>query len=260
MLPGDVIVFPHGDPHVMSDGPDVRSPLERRGTTPERYPETVRLGAGAGAASSFVCGFLGCDRRPFNPLLDNLPQQIHVRGLDRGWLSTFTRQVVQESRTGRAGAESVLTRLAELMFIEVIREYLETLPARQSGWLAGLRDPTVGGALSLLHADPRRGWTLAALAREVASSRSTLAERFTALVGQPPMQYLARWRMQLAAGLLTSSGTKIAAIAARVGYDSEAAFNRAFKKLVGMPPGQWRSRRAGVARGADATPAGMGAP
>jgi AraC-like DNA-binding protein len=137
----------------------------------------------------------------------------------------------------------VLTRLAELMFIEVVRRYLDELPSGQTGWLAGLRDEVVGRALTLLHARPAHPWTLADLAREAATSRSNLAKRFTELVGLPPMQYLAHWRMQVAANLLTRSGTKVAAIGAEVGYESEAAFSRAFKKATGVAPGAWRDAR-----------------
>jgi len=137
----------------------------------------------------------------------------------------------------------VLTRLAELMFIEVLRRYLEDLPPGQAGWLAGLRDEVVGRVLALLHNQPGRDWSLEELAKEVASSRSNVAKRFTELVGQPPMQYLTQWRMQVAANRLAQSGTKVAAVAAQVGYDSEAAFSRAFKKATGMAPGAWRDGR-----------------
>jgi transcriptional regulator GlxA family with amidase domain len=130
------------------------------------------------------------------------------------------------------------------MFIEVVRRYLEGLPPGQAGWLAGLRDPFVGRALGLMHAAPARAWTLEELAREACVSRSVLAERFTALVGMPPMHYLASWRMQIAAGLLSGGTTNIATIAAKTGYGSEAAFSRAFKKVVGMPPAEWRRRKA----------------
>jgi len=141
----------------------------------------------------------------------------------------------------------VLGRLSELMFVEAVRRHLESLPAEQTGWLAGLRDRFVGRALNLLHGDPARAWTLAELAKETGVSRSALAERFTHLLGQPPMQYLAHWRMQIAATLLASDSSNIRRIAAEVGYDSEAAFSRAFKKLVGMPPAAWRRSRAGNA-------------
>ena len=151
--------------------------------------------------------------------------------------------MTEESRLGRPGADSVLTRLAELMFIEVLRRYLEELPPGQTGWLAGLRDEVVGRVLRLFHARPGHAWTLDELAREAASSRSNVAKRFAELVGQPPMQYLTQWRMQVAANLLTQSGAKVAAIGAEVGYDSEAAFSRAFKKATGLAPGAWREAR-----------------
>jgi AraC-like DNA-binding protein len=134
--------------------------------------------------------------------------------------------------------------LSELMFVDVVRRYLETLPEDRSGWLAGLRDPFVGRAVAALHRTPSRDWTLDSLAREVALSRSALAERFTHFVGQPPMQYLANWRMQIAANQLCSGTESVAAIAERVGYESEAAFSRAFKKAVGVAPSQWRKSRA----------------
>ncbi len=243
LLPGDVIVFPQGDPHTMASSPDAPVFHSDPSAAPARYPTIVRIGNESDRNSAFVCGFLGCDRRPFNPLLATLPRRLHLRGLSQGWLGVFTREVVEESQRGRPGGECVLTRLAELMFIQVVRQYLETLPAEQTGWLAGLRDPIVGQALALLHARPRHQWTLAELAGEVAGSRSKLAERFNALVGQPPIQYLTQWRMQLAANLLSRTGSKVAAVAAEVGYGSEAAFSRAFKKATGLSPGSWRARR-----------------
>ena len=252
LLPGDVIVFPQGDPHVLSSSPGVAGGAEYD-ATPGRYPNTVILGDAPTRDTSFVCGFLGCDRRPFNPLLATLPRRLHIRGLSQGWLGAFSRQVVEESRDNRAGADCVLTRLAELMFIEVVRRYLETLPPGQTGWLAGLRDPLVGQVLALVHARPAHPWTLAELARDAAGSRSKLAERFSHLVGQPPMQYLTQWRMQVAANLLARSGAKVAAVAAEVGYDSEAAFSRAFKKATGVSPGSWRARRSGEAESAATT-------
>ena len=141
------------------------------------------------------------------------------------------------------GGQGVLGRLSELMFIDVVRRYLEGLPAERSDWLSGLRDPFVGRALASLHRNPARHWTIESLARNVGLSRSALAERFTQFVGQPPMQYLAQWRMQLAANHLLSGLDSVAVIANRVGYESEAAFSRAFKKAVGVPPATWRSRR-----------------
>lgn len=246
---GDVIVFPHGDRHVLASAPDLRS-----ANGPERYPKpphpllpiAVNLGGGRPPRSKVVCGFLGCDARPFNPLLDQLPRVLHVRTRDAGdgRLREFTELVVAESRERRAGGESILAKLSEVMFVEVVRRHLASLPADQTGWLAGLRDPVVSRALAQLHERAADAWTVERLARAVGASRSVLAERFTALLGRPPMQYLAQWRMQLASALLRGGGRKLAAIALAVGYDSEAAFSRAFKKLVGVAPGAWARRRS----------------
>lgn len=243
LLPGDVIVFCHGDPHVMTSSPNLRGGPEVHISAPDRYPHTVILGEEGPHGASFVCGYLGCDRLPFNPLLAALPRQIHIRGMSNAWLGSFPRQVTEESRLGRAGADTVLTRMAELMFIEVLRRYIDDLPPAQTGWLAGLRDEVVGRALTLLHNQPQRQWTLADLAHESASSRSNLAKRFTDLVGQPPMQYLTQWRMQVAANRLAQSSAKVATIGTEVGYESEAAFSRAFKKATGLAPGAWREAR-----------------
>src|SRR5574338_803853 len=239
---GDVIVFPHGDPHFISSERGVHVEDDELAASPDRYPGTVVLGHGS-ADATFVCGFLGCDASPFNPLLNALPKCLHVPGAAGGWLSEFPRQVVAESRQGRMGAETVLTRMAELMFVEVLRRYLETLAPEQSGWLAGLKDPTIGAALASLHAQPSRAWTLADLAHEVGSSRTVLAERFTALVGIPPMQYLTQGRLQLATNLLASTTAKVAAIGLDVGYESEAAFSRAFNRAIGQSPAEFRKNR-----------------
>ena len=242
MKPGDVIVFPHGDRHVMSSDDGWRTPDDESSASPERYPGTVYLGAEPRRETRFVCGFLGCDLRPFNPLLSSLPRRMHIGGAAGGWLATFPQQVVAESRRGSAGSETVLTRMAELMFVEVLRRHIEQMPAQQSGWLAGLRDEVVGPALALLHERPAHPWTLADLAKTIATSRTVLAERFTDVVGIPPMAYLARWRMQLASERLTHGSAKVAAIASQVGYDSEAAFSRAFKRETGMSPASWRKK------------------
>lgn len=240
---GDVIVFPHGDSHVMSSGRAGRADAALRPGTPARYPHTVLLGDDGPRDTSFVCGFLSCDRRPFNPLLGALPRQLHVRGVSDAWLGGFAHQLTQESQLTRAGADCVLTKMAELMFIEVLRRYLDELPPQQTGWLAGLRDDVVSRVLALVHGQPGHPWTLAELARAASSSRSSLAKRFMTLVGRPPMQYVTEWRMQVAANLLAQTASKVATIASEVGYDSEAAFSRAFKKASGLAPGAWREAR-----------------
>jgi AraC-like DNA-binding protein len=242
---GDLIVFPQGDAHVLSSAPGMRAAPDMsafaRPTTP--LPIMYELGGGGPERARVVCGFLGCDERPYNPLLEALPRVIHLSSAGpqgtTGWLDTLLHIAMKESGGARAGGENVLARISELMFVEVIRRYLETLAPAETGWLAGLRDPVVGQALAALHGDPREAWTVERLARLVGLSRSVFAERFTEVVGQPPMQYLALWRMQLAARLLLD-GNQVAGVAGAVGYESEAAFSRAFKKLVGQAPATWR--------------------
>jgi AraC-like DNA-binding protein len=251
---GDVVVFTRGSAHTMSSTPGARtrpfSPdrLDDRVRTP--LPYTINYGGPGPVSARLVCGFLACDAQLFNPLLENLPPVITAgdRGSNSAWLGQFIQLAAIESSDKRAGGESVLARLSELMFIEVVRRYLDSLPPEQAGWLAGVRDPFVGKALSLLHGDPARDWTIEALAKDVGLSRSVLAERFTDLLGVPPMQYLAKWRMQIASGMLSAGGANIATVAAEIGYGSEAAFSRAFKKMVGVAPSEWRRRTDGASR------------
>jgi AraC-like DNA-binding protein len=246
---GEVIVFTKGDPHVMASDPGMRAaPIARSEPNEASFgqlPLFMNLGGDGPITAKLVCGFLACDAAPFNPLLDNLPPIIKASDppdTNERWLAEFIRMVRTEAAEKRAGGESVLARLSELMFIEVVRRHLETLPSAQTGWLAGLRDPFVGKALSLIHATPTHNWTIKELSKKVGLSRSVLAERFTHLVGMPPMHYLARWRMQIASGLLNSGSGSIATVAAEAGYGSEAAFSRAFKKVVGVAPSVWRRR------------------
>jgi len=266
LVAGDVICFPHGDAHVMASAPGLRAgpadlaPYDR--ALRAEGPIRVRYGDAPASDASIVCGFLGCDARPFNPLLSTLPRVLRASDRDGprdGWLARFVEAAAAEADAPRPGSEGVLARLSELMFVEVVRRHLAGLPEGRTGWLAGLRDPHVGRALSALHARPAHPWTLDDLGREAGLSRSALAERFSALVGEPPMQYLARWRMQVAAGLLASTHDGVAAVAAAVGYASEAAFNRAFRKLVGVPPATWRRGHRAVpappvTNGSPATP------
>ena len=246
---GEVIVFTRGDPHVMSSGPGMRgdpfSPTVIDAVTAGQLPLLINFG-GTGPATKLICGFLACDLRPFNPLLESLPTTIKAgdpKNRDAGWFGQFIHFAMMESTEKRVGGESVLARLSELMFIEVVRRYVEELPPGQSGWLAGLRDPCIGKALSLLHGGSAQTWTVEQLAKQVGLSRALLAERFNALVGVPPMQYLAQWRMQIASELLIN-GANVATVAAEIGYTSEAAFSRAFKKIVGMSPSVWRRLRS----------------
>ena len=236
---GDLIVFPQGDAHVLSSAPGMRERLDMSvfNRVSNERPVSLKIGGG-GDRSRIVCCFLGLDERPFNPLLAALPRTMHLSA-GTGWLSSLMHVAATESSGSRAGSANVLARLAELMFVETVRRYLETLPEVETGWLAALRDPVAGRALTALHSQPADAWTVETLARTVAVSRSVLAERFTSAVGQPPMQYLALWRMQLASRKLID-GETIATVAGAVGYESEAAFSRAFKKLVGKSPATWR--------------------
>jgi AraC-like DNA-binding protein len=243
---GDIVVIPHGDAHVLSTEPGMRGTedLERYRPPGElALPVSIAMGGGAAESAGFVCGFLGCDLRPYNPLLRALPRLFKVSDGAGGPLDAYVQIALTESKRPRIGSQSVLGRLSELMFVDVIRRYLEALPPERLDWLAGLRDPHIGRALAEMHHDPAREWTLESLASTAAMSRSAFAEHFMRFVGTPPMQYLTNWRMQLAANQLLSSTDSVAAIANRVGYASEAAFSRAFKKSVGAAPSEWRKSR-----------------
>ena len=246
---GDVVAFPQGDAHVLSSAQGMRGnadlSLFQYPAGAPQLPLLMNLDGGGAERTHLVCGFLGCDSRPFNPLLESLPRILHVRGgSGDDWLKAFTRFATLEAGEKRAGSAGILSKLGELMFLELVRRYVESLPAESTGWLAGLKDAHIGRALNLLHAQPGRDWTLEALAREAGLSRSSFAERFSATVGIPPMQYLQKWRLQAAAARLSDGGANIAAVTAEAGYESEAAFSRAYKKAVGMPPAQWRKRAA----------------
>jgi AraC-like DNA-binding protein len=253
---GDLVLFPKEDKHLI--GSDLQlAPVETASlvgadTTPDADLIQMRHGGG-GAATRFVCGYLACSRSVCRLLLDALPRVLRIPvgdGPAAALLRELLRVGVRESSAARPGAGSMLAKLSELMFVEAMRRYVEDLPPQGKGWLAGVRDAQIGRALALLHGKPRRAWTVDDLAREVALSRSALAERFAALVGEPPMQYLMRWRLALAAQTLRSSGRAIARVAEDSGYESESAFNRAFKREFEMPPAAWRRHGTGNPSGA----------
>jgi AraC-like DNA-binding protein len=240
---GDFILFPAGHAHVLSSAPGMHSAPDRglyRQPTQGQLPFSISLGTAPSAGAHIICGYLGCDARPYNPLLAALPNAIRVSDESGGTLRNLMQLAMAESQAQRIGGECALARLSELMFVEVLRRHVETLPADRQDWLSGLRDPSVGRAITALHRDPARDWTVRSLARESRVSRSILAERFTRFAGCPPMQYLANWRIQLAADALRGGNETVLSIANRVGYESEAAFSRAFKKAVGKPPSAWR--------------------
>jgi AraC family transcriptional regulator, alkane utilization regulator len=243
---GDLILFPQEGRHLM--GSDLHlAPTEAEALAAGENavdPEVFRMRyGGGGAVTRFVCGYLACNRSLLRPLLDALPRMMCIH-IGAGPASALLRELLQagvrESAMSRPGAGSMLAKLAELLFVEAMRRYMDGLPPGGRSWLAGVRDASVGRALALLHAEPGKAWSVDELAREAALSRSALAERFTALVGESPMQYLTRWRLALAAQALRADGEAISRIAERSGYESEAAFTRAFKREFGVPPAAWR--------------------
>lgn len=245
--PGEIVLLPRNDAHILSSQPGLR-PVVADDLAPmlaDMSPVVLRYGGG-GETTHIVCGFLGCDV-PRNPLLTTLPPLLKLEMQTEGdWIPRSFNHAAEEFARGGIGSAAVLGKLAELLFVEAIRKYLATLPAGQTGWLAGLQDRMVGRALALLHARVAEPWTTEALAREVGLSRSAFADRFTSLVGMPPMHYLANWRLQLAALRLRDSADPTMCIADNVGYASDAAFIRAFKRNFGCTPAAWR-RGQGVA-------------
>ncbi|MGE0718973.1 MAG: AraC family transcriptional regulator [Alphaproteobacteria bacterium] len=267
---GDVVIFPRGDQHVMASAAGLEPvPINRIYTQPARDRVTVLSHGGGGAAARFICGFLHADQQ-FDPLLRALPALIHVRDGEHGlaletiddaghsrhplrqaaeaeWWRASLRYLVAETTAPGPGNRAVMARLAESLFVEVLRWQLRHAaegPGGRHGWLAGLRDPQVGRALALLHALPDRPWTVDELAGEARMSRAAFARRFAELIGQSPIQYLAGWRMLLARRLLRDGTMGVGEVAGRVGYESEAAFNRAFRRHVGSPPAAWREASA----------------
>ena len=246
--PGDIVMFPLGESHILTSD---RELWDCPPNDLNVYVDAVASGApftlvtigGGGETTKIVCGYLGCDTKPFNPLVSALPRMLIIKGLmdANPLMRELLAATLGEKDNRGEGARVVLAKLSELMFVQAMREHMKSLPPSAANWLSGLRDEHVGRALRLIHTSPAKDWSLEALARESGLSRSALAERFTRFAGEPPIQYLGRWRMQVAAGLI-ESGVSLGAVAERVGYGSEAAFQRAFKKHVGTSPGEWRKR------------------
>jgi len=246
---GEILVVPQGETHILGSAtnlhpvPSADVLAQHLRSAPGQIMKLVH--GGDGPVTRMVCGFLGGENVLGNPLLNALPRifKVDMRGSHTEWLQSSLQFAAEEAAQTRSGSATVLGKLSELLFVEAIRRYIDTLPAEQTGWLAGLRDRFVGRALALMHARPAQDWTVEELAKEVGLSRSALAQRFGEFVGVPPMQYLARWRLQIAAQQLRSGEKTLAAVAEDVGYESEAAFNRAFKREFGMPPATWRRAR-----------------
>jgi AraC-like DNA-binding protein len=244
---GDIVIFPHGDAHILANGSAQTVDLEPK--LHEIFSKGLKLAhsGGGGEVTKLVCGYMSCDPQLSSALLAGLPSLFRVPIRDDAagqWLENNIRFSVEQAGAG-AGGDAVLSKLSELLFVETIRRYIAQLPTEETGWLAGVRDLEVGNALALLHRAPAKPWTIATLAREIGVSRSVLAERFRYYLNEPPMSYLTRWRLQLAARMLKSSSRGVADIAADVGYESEAAFNRAFKRQFTLPPARFRDAARG---------------
>jgi AraC family transcriptional regulator, alkane utilization regulator len=244
---GDIIIFPHGDSHILGDRLDREPVLVSRLLPPPPWSEPLLMQyGGGGEMSKLVCGFLQCEGMLMHPFLKTLPTLIHVRAFAEPiapLLEAGVRYIIQETECFRAGSMCSLTRLVELMFIEILRNSMQNLSTREVGGLSALKDPVVREALEWIHANPSHPWTVSELATQIGLSRSALAARFTQSIGQSPMKYLTDWRLQLASRQLQDTDDSIAKVAIEVGYESEAAFNRAFKRYIGEPPGVWRDRK-----------------
>jgi AraC-like DNA-binding protein len=245
---GEVLIIPHGDAHTVSNGsPDTM--IDSASTLRDYLTGTLtkmRVGEG-GELTHFICGYFGCERHADRMFLAGLPTmiKIDIRSDEAGaWIESSIRHLISDANVNRPGHSVLLSKASETLFVEALRRYMEQLPPEQEGWLAAARDPIVGAALALLHRKPFHGWTLQGLAAEAGTSRSVLSERFARYLGEPPLTYLARWRLQFASRLLETSHKTIQQIAAQTGYESEAAFNRAFKREFGDPPARYRRQHA----------------
>jgi AraC-like DNA-binding protein len=258
--PGDIVIFPHGDAHILENGPPTKA-VDMVKELARIFSQGLKLSrqGGGGEITKFVCGFMACEPRLSQVFLNGLPPvfKVSIRNDASGrWLENSIRFSVNEADASRAGGEAVLAKLSEVLFVETLRSYIAHLPEEQTGWLAGARDSEVGKTLALMHRNPAHPWTIASLAKEVGVSRSVLADRFRHYLNEPPMAYLTRWRLQLGAQMLASTSYSASQIASEVGYESEAAFNRAFKREFTVPPARFRtqSRSAHRAAGQDKFP------
>jgi AraC-like DNA-binding protein len=242
--PGDVALVPHGNGHVLRSEPGVPAPgiMELELEHPSERYEILRHGGG-GAPTTLICGAVRFDHPVARNLVGILPRLMHVDASDgprAAWMQGVFKLIAAEAREFRPGGEAVITRLSDVLVIQAIRAWIETAPAARTGWLGALQDEQIGRALALIHHDPARAWTVAGLAHELALSRSAFAARFSDLVDEPAMAYVTRWRMQVAQDALENEGATVAELADRLGYRSEAAFARAFKRVIGIPPGAVR--------------------
>jgi AraC-like DNA-binding protein len=261
--PGDIVVLPHGDAHVMTSAIGVEeASLNAAIISKIRSRDLSPMQAGGGGDSArYVCGYMACDPFLSRPILGGLPSvfKVNIRTDRSGrWLENSILHLAEEAASGRVGSDAMLAKLSEALFVDTLRRYVAGMPEQQTGWLAGARDPIVGKSLGLLHSRIAHPWTIADLADELGISRTALVERFTRYLSEPPMTYLTRWRLQLAARSLENTPRGVSEIAGEVGYESEAAFNRAFKREFGEPPGRYRLNHRRTPSNANGTPRSAG--
>lgn len=244
---GDIVIFPRGDPHLLGNGSPVK-PVDSFKTFSKHLSEGLKVVhfGGGGELTRFVCGYMACDPHLCQTILAGLPPLIRVQVADEPsgrWIENSIRFSVGEASGRDAGSSLVIEKLSEVLFVETLRRYITSLPPDQTGWLAGARDPITGKALALLHEHPSHPWSVDDLAHKVGISRTRLGERFRHFLGCSPIAYLTEWRLKLGAEELKSSERTVAEVALDVGYNSEAAFNRAFKRAYNAPPAQFRQQR-----------------
>jgi AraC-like DNA-binding protein len=248
LIAGDIVIFPHGDPHILGNGSPVKpKPVDYQEALQRMFSEGLKVSrlGGGGEITKFICGYLSCEPELSGVFLGGLPSimKVNIRDDESGqWLENSIRYSVGHADASSPGNQTVLAKLSEVLFVETLRRYIALLPREQTGWLAGVRNREVGRVLALLHRQPANPWTIATLAKEVGVSRSVLTDRFRSYLSETPIAYLTRWRLRLGAQMLKSTNSAVAQIAADVGYESEPAFNRAFKREFGLPPARFRTQ------------------
>ncbi|HXJ86769.1 MAG TPA: AraC family transcriptional regulator [Candidatus Binatia bacterium] len=247
IAPGDVVICPHGDSHAFESGSSPRA-VDGEGELQRIFSQGLKLSrmGGGGELARFVCGYMVCEPSLSRVFLAGLPPmfKVNIRQDQSGrWLENSIRYALSDGDASTEGTEAVLAKLCETLFIETLRRYVKGLPEAQTGWLAGAHDAQVGKVLAVMHRQTATRWTLSSLANVAGMSRAVLAHRFRQYLGEPPLSYLTRWRLQQGAQMLTSTRDSVAQIATKVGYESEQAFNRAFKRSFGAPPARYRNAR-----------------
>ncbi|NOX32690.1 MAG: AraC family transcriptional regulator [Deltaproteobacteria bacterium] len=244
MASGDLIVLPHGHAHILSDQ------LNTKPVSLNEWKEKLKpcekgplIIGGQGTSTTLLCGYFEFDRGEVHPLLSVLPSFIYIKGEEGGsvpWLETTLNFIYSEADSGQPGSQTVITRLADILFIQIIRQYIDNPVNNRRGWLAGLKDPQIGSALEYIHLNPEKPWNLNSLSGTVGMSHASFSAKFKQVIGESPFKYLTRWRMHTAANYLKNPNSSLSEATEQVGYESEAAFSKTFKRYLGMGPGKYR--------------------